>query len=173
MSRVLVIDDEASIRESLDMILTYEGQQVIAAADARAGIAILEREDVDLVLGAPEQIRSDDELGADGQRCTGDALTGEVRAVGAVIAQLPACTAARDRRVSLRDVHRVEHHVGVLASDHQLVAIEDAPLEQPHLARAGRQRWRGRAENGASALGGRLGCGGGLEARQLEFAAEG
>ncbi len=50
MSRVLVIDDEASIRDSLEMILTYEGQEVIKAPDGAAGLATLAETAVDVVL---------------------------------------------------------------------------------------------------------------------------
>lgn len=50
MARVLVIDDEASIRESIDMILSYEGHDVVGAPDGAAGIASLEGADADIVL---------------------------------------------------------------------------------------------------------------------------
>ena len=48
--RVLVIDDEAAIRDSLKMILEYEGYEVLTAATGEEGIAQSEREAPDLVF---------------------------------------------------------------------------------------------------------------------------
>jgi len=48
--RILVIDDEAGIRDSLRMILQYEGYEVVAAPSGEEGIALLEREAPDLVF---------------------------------------------------------------------------------------------------------------------------
>ncbi len=50
MSRILVVDDEASIRESLEMILAYEDHEVLTAPNGDDGLLVLERESVDLVL---------------------------------------------------------------------------------------------------------------------------
>jgi len=50
MSRVLVIDDEASIRESLEMILSYEGHDVVSAEGGDEGIRALQEAPADLVL---------------------------------------------------------------------------------------------------------------------------
>ena len=47
---ILVIDDEASIRESLEVLLTLEGYSVRMAADGEEGLRILELENFDLVL---------------------------------------------------------------------------------------------------------------------------
>ena len=47
---ILIIDDEASIRESLSGILADEGFQTISAEDGQQGLALLEEEQVDLVL---------------------------------------------------------------------------------------------------------------------------
>lgn len=47
---ILIIDDEAPIREALSGILADEGFQAFTAADAEEGLDILEREDVQLVL---------------------------------------------------------------------------------------------------------------------------
>jgi DNA-binding NtrC family response regulator len=47
---VLVIDDEAGIRDSLEVLLTLEGYQVKMAADGEQGLRILELENFDLVL---------------------------------------------------------------------------------------------------------------------------
>src|SRR6201996_9079472 len=47
---ILVIDDEAGIRESLEVLLTLEGYSVRMAADGAQGLRILEIENFDLVL---------------------------------------------------------------------------------------------------------------------------
>ncbi|HTX76783.1 MAG TPA: response regulator, partial [Terracidiphilus sp.] len=47
---VLVIDDEAGIRDSLEVLLTIEGYQVKMAADGEQGLRILELENFDLIL---------------------------------------------------------------------------------------------------------------------------
>jgi two-component system nitrogen regulation response regulator NtrX len=49
-SRILIIDDEAAIRDSLKMTLEYEGYEVIGAATGQEGIVLVEREAPDLVL---------------------------------------------------------------------------------------------------------------------------
>ena len=48
--RILVIDDEAAIRDSLKMILEYEGYEVIQAATGEEGVKLVEREAPDLVF---------------------------------------------------------------------------------------------------------------------------
>ncbi len=48
--RILVIDDEASIRDSLRMTLEYDGYEFIGAATGQEGLALVEREAPDLVL---------------------------------------------------------------------------------------------------------------------------
>ena len=48
--RILVIDDEAAIRDSLRMILEYEGYECVLAPTALDGIASIEREAPDLVF---------------------------------------------------------------------------------------------------------------------------
>ena len=48
--RLLVIDDEAAIRDSLKMILEYEGYEVLTAATGEEGIAQAEREAPDLMF---------------------------------------------------------------------------------------------------------------------------
>ncbi len=47
---ILVIDDEAGIRESLEVLLTLEGYAVKMAGDGEQGLRILELENFDLVL---------------------------------------------------------------------------------------------------------------------------
>src|SRR4051812_11005708 len=49
-SRILVIDDEAGIRDSLKMTLEYEGYEVIGASSGQEGLALAERDAPDLVL---------------------------------------------------------------------------------------------------------------------------
>ncbi len=49
-SRILVIDDEAAIRDSLKMTLEYDGYEFIGAATGQEGLALAEREAPDLVL---------------------------------------------------------------------------------------------------------------------------
>jgi two-component system, NtrC family, nitrogen regulation response regulator NtrX len=48
--RVLIVDDEESIRASLSMIFEYEGYECLLAANGAAALKIAESEDVDLVL---------------------------------------------------------------------------------------------------------------------------
>src|SRR5215510_6501705 len=49
-SRILVIDDEAAIRDSLRMTLEYEGYEFVGAATGQEGLVLAEREGPDLVL---------------------------------------------------------------------------------------------------------------------------
>jgi len=48
--RILIIDDEAAIRESLDTLLTLEGFTVSTASDGPSGIELLSRNEYDLLL---------------------------------------------------------------------------------------------------------------------------
>src|SRR5258705_3023312 len=48
-SRILVVDDEAAIRDSLKMTLEYEGYEFLGAATGHEGLALVEREGPDLV----------------------------------------------------------------------------------------------------------------------------
>ena len=48
--RILVIDDESAIRNSLKMTLEYEGYDCLLAATGPEGLTLLEREAPDLVL---------------------------------------------------------------------------------------------------------------------------
>src|SRR5437870_12020362 len=49
-ARILVIDDEAAIRDSLRMMLEYEGYDFVGAATGQEGLALAERDTPDLVL---------------------------------------------------------------------------------------------------------------------------
>lgn len=48
--RIVVIDDEVGIRDSLKMILEYDGYECLLAPSGQAGLACVEREDPDLVF---------------------------------------------------------------------------------------------------------------------------
>jgi two-component system, NtrC family, nitrogen regulation response regulator NtrX len=48
--RILVIDDEAAIRDSMRMILEYEGYEVLTAATGEEGLTLVEREGPDLLF---------------------------------------------------------------------------------------------------------------------------
>jgi DNA-binding NtrC family response regulator len=50
LARILVIDDEAAIRESLEVLLTLEGYAVTMAADGEEGMKILDQDSFDLLL---------------------------------------------------------------------------------------------------------------------------
>ncbi|WP_298432040.1 sigma-54 dependent transcriptional regulator [Geobacter sp.] len=50
MEKILIIDDEAFIRENVERILTEEGYQVLAAAGGSEAGRLVSEEDVDLVL---------------------------------------------------------------------------------------------------------------------------
>jgi two-component system nitrogen regulation response regulator NtrX len=49
-SRILVIDDDAAIRDSLRMTLEYSGYEFIGAATGQEGLALVERDSPDVVL---------------------------------------------------------------------------------------------------------------------------
>jgi DNA-binding NtrC family response regulator len=50
LARILVIDDEAAIRESLEVLLSLEGYTTRMAADGKEGLRIIDQESFDLVL---------------------------------------------------------------------------------------------------------------------------
>jgi len=55
MARVLVVDDDKSIRRTLEKLLQSDGHQVLTAADGREAIAALPGADLVLLdLGMPE-----------------------------------------------------------------------------------------------------------------------
>jgi len=49
-ARILVIDDEAAIRESLEVLLTLEGYSVQLTIDGEDGLRALDQDNYDLVL---------------------------------------------------------------------------------------------------------------------------
>jgi two-component system nitrogen regulation response regulator NtrX len=48
--RILVIDDEAAIRDSMKMILEYEGYEFVGAANGQEGLALVDKVSPDLVF---------------------------------------------------------------------------------------------------------------------------
>jgi len=50
MARLLIIDDEASIREALSQLFEYEGHEVLAASTGRAGLKLAAEETPDVVF---------------------------------------------------------------------------------------------------------------------------
>lgn len=50
MARILIIDDEASIRRPLQMLLERAGHEVVAARDGSEGIRLWRRDPGDLVI---------------------------------------------------------------------------------------------------------------------------
>ncbi len=48
--RILIIDDEAAIRESLETLLLLEGYVVESAAEGQAGLRFIDTRSYDLVL---------------------------------------------------------------------------------------------------------------------------
>jgi two-component system response regulator PilR (NtrC family) len=49
-SKILIVDDEPSMRELLDIVLRREGHEVFTASNGKAAIEILEREPIDLLV---------------------------------------------------------------------------------------------------------------------------
>ena len=49
-ARILIIDDEEAIRESLEALLTFERFAVESAPDASSGLELLGRKSYDLIL---------------------------------------------------------------------------------------------------------------------------
>ena len=48
--RILIVDDDDSLRESLELVLAAEGYEVVSAAEGNEALAVLDRAPVDLVL---------------------------------------------------------------------------------------------------------------------------
>ena len=49
-ARVLVVDDERSMRELLSIVLRRDGYDVLVAADGKAAVEILKRERIDVLI---------------------------------------------------------------------------------------------------------------------------
>ena len=56
-ARILVIDDDADVRDSLKMILEYEGYDCLLAPSGQEGIGRVERERPDLVFVGHQDAR--------------------------------------------------------------------------------------------------------------------
>ena len=56
--RILVIDDESAIRDSLKMILEYEGYEVQGAATGQDGLTLVDRDPPDLVFCSTSRWRA-------------------------------------------------------------------------------------------------------------------
>src|SRR5512138_2590658 len=50
MEKILIIDDEAFIRENVERVLKDEGYQVLAAADGSSAMELVAGEEIDLAL---------------------------------------------------------------------------------------------------------------------------
>ena len=50
MEKILIIDDEAFIRENVERILGEDGYTVLGAASGRSALELVAEEDLDLVL---------------------------------------------------------------------------------------------------------------------------
>lgn len=50
MAKILVVDDEKNIRTLFEAELTDEGYEVIAVSSAKEALAVIEKEDIDLVV---------------------------------------------------------------------------------------------------------------------------
>ena len=62
-ARILVIDDELAIRDSLRMTLLYEGYECVGAATGQEGLALAERERAKIFALGEQQIeREEDEI---------------------------------------------------------------------------------------------------------------
>ena len=72
--RILVIDDEAAIRDSLKMTLEYEGYEFLAAATGQEGLALADRDAPDLVVLDIKMPGMDGLEVLDRLRATNDAL---------------------------------------------------------------------------------------------------
>src|SRR5580765_6954436 len=49
-ARVLVVDDESAIRDTMRMILEYDGHEVLVAGSGQEGLVLAERENPDIVF---------------------------------------------------------------------------------------------------------------------------
>ncbi|HEX9899727.1 MAG TPA: response regulator, partial [Candidatus Methylomirabilis sp.] len=59
MSRILVVDDEESMREFLRILLEKEGHQVTTAGDGAAALALATKQDMDLIISDIKMPRLD------------------------------------------------------------------------------------------------------------------
>lgn len=78
-ARVLVVDDERSMREMLSIVLKREGYHMTAAENGTAAVAVLEREPVDVLLS---DIRMPDLSGVEVLRAAKAANPGIIGIIG-------------------------------------------------------------------------------------------
>jgi protein-histidine pros-kinase len=91
--RVLVIDDDASIRDLVDLALSDQGYEVIAASDGQAALALVERTTPDVIL-----------LDMHLPVLDGWAFADTYRAQPGPHAPIIVCTAARDAATSAAEI---------------------------------------------------------------------
>ena len=72
--KILIVDDESAIRDSLGLILRYEHHEVLTAGEGRAALALVEQHpDIDLIFLDIKM------PGRDGLEVLGDILAGAAR----------------------------------------------------------------------------------------------
>lgn len=50
MAKILIIDDDESIREFIKKVLTQKGHEIIEASDGNIGLELFDSHDIDLVI---------------------------------------------------------------------------------------------------------------------------
>jgi len=50
MAKILIIDDDPDIRESLKVVLENKGHKVVSASNGQEGLEVTEKEDPDLII---------------------------------------------------------------------------------------------------------------------------
>ena len=50
MARILIVDDDAAVRTTIQLLLERAGHRVVAAGDGRKGLALFEAEEFDLLF---------------------------------------------------------------------------------------------------------------------------
>ena len=71
MSKILIIDDERSIRNTLKDILEFEKHEVTLAEDGLVGLELLKTESFDLIFCDIKMPRMDGGIGKDSGRGSG------------------------------------------------------------------------------------------------------
>jgi CheY-like chemotaxis protein len=91
--RVLVVDDDASIRDLVDLALSDQGYEVIAASDGQAALALVKRTTPDVILLDMRMPVLD-----------GWTFAGAYRAQPGPHAPIIVCTAARDAATNAAEI---------------------------------------------------------------------
>ena len=126
-ARVLVVDDEASMRDMLRIVLRRDGYQVLVAEGARAAAAILEREAIDLLLS---DIRMPDGSGV-------DVLRAAKQANADVVAFMMTAFASTETAVEAMRLGAVDYFTKPFNVDELRLKIRPAPRDA---APEGRER---------------------------------